>query len=68
MLLERKVFNRYARYHEIRYEDSFEIIHSFINGIKSRDQVNQTSNVSTQMRSRRAVVHGYGQVYKPIFC
>jgi hypothetical protein len=31
MLFERKVFNRYAKCNEIRYEDSVEIIYNFIN-------------------------------------
>jgi len=30
LLLARKILNRYARYHEIRYEDSLEIITEFI--------------------------------------
>jgi len=34
MLFERKVINRYARYHEIRYEDSVEIINNFLGKIK----------------------------------
>ena len=38
MLFERKVINRYAKYHEIRYEDSFEIIQNFVTKIKSKDQ------------------------------
>jgi len=33
MLFERKVFNRYAKCNEIRYEDSVEIIYNFIFGI-----------------------------------
>lgn len=33
MLLERKVLNRHARHHEIRYEDSFAIIKDFISKI-----------------------------------
>jgi hypothetical protein len=40
MLFERKVFNRYAKCNEIRYEDSLEIISNFITKIKSKDQVN----------------------------
>jgi len=71
MLLERKVFNRYARYHEIRYEDSLEIISNFVNGIKSKDQVNQTSIISP----RRAIITPKGARsfenspgYKPLFC
>ena len=43
MLFERKVFNRYAKCHEIRYEDSYEIITNFINKIKSKDQANQVN-------------------------
>jgi len=31
LLLARKVLNRYARYHEIRYEDSIDIIAEFFN-------------------------------------
>jgi hypothetical protein len=71
MLLERKVFNRYARYHEIRYEDSLEIIINFVNGIKSKDQVNQTSNISPL--KKRATPKGARSFenspgYKPLFC
>ena len=66
MLLERKVFNRYARCHEIRYEDSLEIIHNFINKIKSKDQVNQKPEDSKR-RSRGDVVLKYSQGYKPLF-
>lgn len=43
MLFERKVFNRYAKCHEIRYEDSLDIIVNFMNKIKSKDQVIQES-------------------------
>ena len=34
LLLQRKLLNRYARYHEIRFEDSSHIINKFINSIK----------------------------------
>ena len=78
MLLERKVFNRYARYHEIRYEDSFEIIYSFINKIKSKAQVYNTVQTpeGSKMRSRIAPIqiqghgsgHGPGQGNIPLFC
>ena len=34
MLLERKVLNRHAKYHEIRIEDSRDIINSFLRDIK----------------------------------
>jgi hypothetical protein len=30
LLFIRKVYNKYARYHEIRYEDAYEIIDNFI--------------------------------------
>jgi hypothetical protein len=63
MLFERKVFNRYAKYHEIRYEDSVEIIFNFVNGIKSKDQVNQASIIS---RRCRASIKGTD--VKPLFC
>ena len=39
MLFERKVFNRYAKSHEIRYEDSVEIISNFITKIKSISRI-----------------------------
>jgi hypothetical protein len=78
MLLERKVFNRYARYNEIRYEDSYEIISNFVNKIKSKDQVSQTSNISPRRRAslRRGMMqltedisgHGPGQRNIPLFC
>ena len=77
MLLERKVLNRYAKYHEIRYEDSLEIIHNFINEIKSKDQVSQTSNISRRRRAslRRGMMqltedisgHRPGQGNIPLF-
>jgi len=47
MLFERKVFNRYAKCNEIRYEDSWEIISNFINKIKSKDQVNKPDGIKT---------------------
>ena len=34
LLLQRKLLNRYARYHEIRFEDSSHIINKFINSIR----------------------------------
>ena len=34
MLFERKVINRYAKYHEIRFEDGFDIIKDFLDTIK----------------------------------
>ena len=33
ILLQRKLLNRYARYHEIRYEDSIDIIYKYLNSI-----------------------------------
>lgn len=45
MLFERKVYNRYAKCNEIRYEDSLEIISNFINKIKSKDQVNKSDGI-----------------------
>ena len=41
LLLQRKLLNRYARYHEIRFEDSCHIISRFLNGIKPlNDELN----------------------------
>ena len=48
MLFERKVFNRYAKCHEIRYEDSYDIIVNFINKIRSKDQANQINGFATK--------------------
>ena len=64
MLFERKVLNRYAKYHEIRYEDSWEIIYNFINEIKSKDQVNQ-KHEDSKRRGRAVPKHEY--IYKPLF-
>jgi hypothetical protein len=33
LLLQRKLLNRYARYHEIRYDDSVDIINKYLNSI-----------------------------------
>jgi len=34
LLLQKKLLNRYARYHEIRFEDSCQIISKYLNSIK----------------------------------
>ena len=63
MLFERKVFNRYAKCHEIRYEDSYDIIVNFMNKIKSKDQANQENK-----GKRRASIKGSYNQPTPLFC
>lgn len=62
MLFERKVKNRYAKYHEIRYEDSDMIFHNFLEKIKpliSRNEFQQEQ----QKKSKQ-----HREQYVPLFC
>ena len=67
MLFERKVYNRYAKCNEIRYEDSYQIIHNFLSKIKSKDQLNQINHIN-----KRVIVEPKGSlkdyIYRPLFC
>jgi len=45
LLLQRKFYNKYARHHEIRYEDSEDIIKDFLNKIKPIDNINEAKNI-----------------------
>jgi len=53
MLFERQVYNRYARYYEIRYEDSFDIIRNFIGKIKPlNDYIEWQKENQTRMHNQ----------------
>ena len=60
MLLERKVLNRYAKYNEIRFEDSDEIIIDFLSNIDIYILSNDL-NINLDLngnRRRRASIKG----------
>jgi hypothetical protein len=80
MLFERKVSNRYARYHEIRCEDSDMIIQNFIKKIQpliTPEKFNQEQNEkSEQNRLEQRIQRNNGikiseyirEKYVPLFC
>jgi hypothetical protein len=56
MLFERKVSNRYARYHEIRVEDSDMIIQNFVNKIQpiiNYDKFNEEQQKKSQEHQKK---------------
>ena len=62
MLLERKVKNRYAKYHEIRCEDSDMIFHNFLEKIKPFISRNEF-NLEQYKKSKQ-----HREQYVPLFC
>lgn len=66
MLLERKVLNRYAECHVIRYEDSVDIIYDFLRKIKP---INPTPKMLGQIGKCDGSVPKYrNNEYVPLFC
>jgi len=60
LLFERKVINRYARHHEIRWEDSFLIIKNFLKKINPLNEPNV---------KQKTQCHNISDVkYIPLFC
>jgi hypothetical protein len=78
MLFERKVSNRYARYHEIRVDDSDMIIHNFVNKIQpiiNYDKFNQEQQKKSQehQENKRKGLYNNNiqyvpEKYVPLFC
>jgi hypothetical protein len=68
MLSERKVFNRYAKCNEIRYEDSVEIINNFLIKIKSKDQKDQLPVIRAPRRASIRRNPYESNINKPLFC
>jgi hypothetical protein len=78
MLFERKVSNRYARYHEIRVDDSDMIIHNFIDKIQPLNDYNEwkikmhNQGYSSRRRSNTPICEkGHEKIfdeYIPLFC
>jgi len=64
LLLKRKVYNRYARYHEIRYEDSVDIIYDFIQKIKP---IKDKSSFEEEQYKNKINYQSKSKEYVPLF-